>query len=90
MDDGTKGRPIRFSAHATGQLAFRGASKEEIIDAIKTSPWLPAGFGRLECGKNFTFEKVWNNKRYDIKQVKPIFAEESDEIVVITVYVYYF
>jgi len=33
---------------------------------------------------------VWNGVRYGTKQVRPIFVEESDEIVVVTVYVYSF
>jgi hypothetical protein len=32
----------------------------------------------------------WNGKSYSTKQVRPIFVEEADEIVVVTVYVYYF
>lgn len=90
MTNKAKDKPIRLSAHAKGQLTFRGATEKEISDTIRTSEWLPADLGRLKCSKNFTFNKVWNNKRYGTKQVKPIFVEESDEIVVITVYVYYF
>lgn len=33
---------------------------------------------------------MWNKRVYTTKQVRPIFVEESNEIVVITVYVYYF
>jgi outer membrane receptor for monomeric catechols len=31
-----------------------------------------------------------DGKRYSTKQVRPIFVEEADEIVVVTVYVHYF
>ena len=46
--------------------------------------------GRLECKKDFSFDSAWNGKKYSTKQIRPIFVEEETEIVVITVYVYYF
>jgi len=45
---------------------------------------------RLECRRDFPFGKEWNGKMYAIKQVRPIFVDEPDEIVVVTVYAYYF
>ena len=83
-------KPIRFSFHALSQLRFRGASQDEIIDAIRTSPWSPADLGRLDCRKDFIFNNTWNGRSYNTKQVRPVFTEEPGEIVVITVYVYYF
>ena len=83
-------KPIRLSEHAISQLIFRGAGEKEIIEAIRTSEWSPAELNRLECRKDFAFNKLWNNKSYKTKQVRPIFAEEGDEIIIITVYVYYF
>jgi hypothetical protein len=46
--------------------------------------------GGLECRKDFVFEAVWSGRHYATKQVRPIFVEEPNEIVVVTVYVYYF
>jgi hypothetical protein len=57
---------------------------------IKKSPWQPAELARLESRKNFTFEKEWNKKYYKIKQVRPIFVEEENEIIVVTVDTYFF
>ncbi len=82
-------KPIRLSRHAEEQLTFRGGSKREIDEAIRTSPWGPAELGRLECRRNFPFRQEWNGIFYTTKQVRPIFVEEPDEIVVVTVYVYY-
>lgn len=81
---------IRLSQHAIEQAKYRGCSKEEVIETIGTCQWDKAGLGRLECQKDFVFNKKWNDKEYKTKQVKPIFMEEKDEIVVVTVYVYYF
>ncbi len=83
-------KPIRLSGHAMQQLLFRGGTEGEVIEAIRSEEWQPAEFGRLECQMNLTFDSDWNRKHYRIKQVRPIFAEEQDEIVVVTVYVYYF
>ena len=44
----------------------------------------------MECCKDFLYNQVWNGKQYATKQVRPIFVEEVEEIVVITVYTYYF
>ncbi len=83
-------KPIRLSGHARQQLAFRGVTEDEITEAIQTTEWGPAELGRLECRKDFPFGREWNNKVYAVKQVRPIFVEEADEIVVVTVYGYYF
>jgi hypothetical protein len=83
-------KPIYISGHATSQLGLRGTTKEEIADAIRTAPWQPAERGRLECRKDLSFDAVWNGRHYRQKQVRPIFVDEPDRIVVVTVYVYYF
>lgn len=82
-------KPIRLSRHAQEQLIFRGCNEEEIQEAIRTAEWGQAELNRLDCRKNFVFNKTWNDKFYTAKQVRPIFVEEEKEIVVITVYVYY-
>jgi hypothetical protein len=83
-------KPIRLSAHATLQIRFRGTDESQVADAIRTALWQPAELGRLECRKDFQYNADWNGKRYATKQVHPIFADEPTEIVVVTVYVYYF
>lgn len=83
-------KPIRLSGHAKEQLVYRGVTKEEVVETISSSTWQPSELGRLECRKDFSYEKEWNKKYYKTKQVKPIFVEEEKEIVVITVYSYFF
>ena len=55
-------------------------------DQIRSGPWEPAELGRMECRKTFPFNREWNKRRYATKEVRPIFVEEADEIVVVTVY----
>lgn len=80
-------KPIRFSAHADENMHYRGATEQEVKEAIRTASWESAKRGRLECKKDFAYRKDWNGKYYDTKRVRPIFVEEPGEIVVVTVYV---
>lgn len=61
----------------------------EIEQAIRTAQWQPAELGRLECRLTFPFNSEWNGRRYATKTVRPIFAEEQNAVIVVTVYVYY-
>ncbi|MBI1977286.1 MAG: hypothetical protein HYS55_00875 [Candidatus Omnitrophica bacterium] len=83
-------KPIRLSRHAQAQLAYRGTTKEEVIETVRGAKWEMAELGRLQCRKDFAYNQVWNGKRYGTKQVCPIFVDEQNEIVIVTVYVYYF
>ncbi len=83
-------KPIRLSAHAQDYMAKRGFSAAEVEEAIRTASWTSADLGRLECHKDFTYGQDWNGVVYATKRVRPIFVEEEDELVVVTVYTYYF
>ena len=82
-------KAIRLSAHALSYVASRGFTQVEVEEAIRGSRWEPAELGRMECRKVFSFNPEWNEKLYATKEVRPIFVEEADEIVVVTVYTYY-
>jgi len=83
-------KPILFSQHALDQMPDRGATREEVEAAIRSGELAPAKGKRLSFRKNFPFNREWKGKKYAIKQVMPIIIEESDKIVVVTVYVFYF
>ena len=83
-------KPIRLSDHASRYAAKRGFSVAEVEEAIRTGHWQPAELGRLECEKDFPYAQAWNGKTYATKRVRPVFVEEPAEIVVVTVYTYYF
>lgn len=83
-------KPIRLSAHARGYIESRGFTIEEVERAIRTTPWKPADLGKLECRLEIPFERLWKGKPYRTKQVRPVFVEEAAEIVVVTVYTYYY
>ena len=83
-------KPIRLTRHAVGYLRSRGFSEAEVEEAIRASPWQAGELGRKECRRDFPLDAVWNGRRFKTKQVRPIFVEEEAEIVVVTVYTYYF
>jgi len=85
-------KPIRLSRHAQGYMAKRGFAQSEVEQAIREAPWQPAdwGEGRMQARKEFPLNAVWNGKHYATKQVRPVFVETDVEIVVVTVYTYYY
>lgn len=83
-------KAIIFSRHALEQMPDRGAGKEEVEAAIRSGECVLAKGKRFAFRKNFPFDKQWKGIHYEVKQVMPIVVEEDKEIVVITVYVFYF
>ncbi|HEO65059.1 MAG TPA: hypothetical protein ENI73_04220 [Spirochaetes bacterium] len=83
-------KKIRFSKHSLEQCDERGTSQDEVIQAVRTGTREPAKHARISCKINLSFHSQWQGKFYAIKQVMPIITEEDNEIIVITVYTYYF
>jgi hypothetical protein len=83
-------KPILLSGHARLRARQRGATDSEITETIRESAWVGAGRGRKECQRDFVFGREWNGQFYATKRVRPIFLDHAQEIVVVTVYVYYF
>jgi len=82
-------KPVRLSTHARDRAAQRGATEEDVVAAISEGQWRCADRRRMQAEKSFRYDAKWNGKRYKIKSVRPIFVEEDETIVVVTVYVYY-
>ena len=72
------------------QLQHRGITEDEVTETIAAGNWKLAAMDRWECRRDFSFGKEWNGKVYATKQVRPIFVETKMEIVIVTVYAYYF
>lgn len=83
-------KPVRLSAHALSYTERRGFTPDEVADAIRSCAWESADGGRRQCRKEFSFGREWNGKVYQTKQVRPVFIEDKSEIVVVTVYTYYY
>jgi hypothetical protein len=83
-------KPIRLTKHAQEQCIERGTTEAEVKIAVEQGLHEPAKMDRKLCRYNFAFGHKWQDNFYAIKQVTPVIKEESDEIVVITVYTFYF
>lgn len=85
-------KTIRYSDHARLQMVLRGATEEEVTAAIRAGKWESAKMGKFRSRLQFDFNRVslTNQNFYKYKMVESIFADEANEIVVITVKVYYF
>lgn len=81
---------IIFSDHAKQQMIERGASQNEVIEAITNGEAIPAKHGRISYRKNIQYNNKWGGKLYHIKQIMAIVKKEANNIVVITVYTFYF
>ncbi len=84
-------KTIRFSRHALDQMRLRGATKTEVRRTVETASWQPARRGKHQTRKTFAFGRrsPINQQVYPAKTVHVIFADEPNEIVIVTVLVYY-
>ena len=82
-------KKIEISPHAYQQMAERGALEAEVMAAVQQGEAEAVRMGRVMYRKIFPFDGEWRGRRYRLKQVAPVVAEESDKLVVVTVYVFY-
>ncbi|MFH1538775.1 MAG: DUF4258 domain-containing protein [bacterium] len=84
-------KPIRFSNHARLRMSLRGASEKEVEETIGSAEWRKVKMGRFGVKFRFDFNEKSpiNRKVYKYKTIEAVFADEPDEIVIITVKVYY-
>ena len=83
-------KTICLTAHAVEQCAERGATEDEVREAIERGVREPAKRGRSLYRLNFQYQAEWQGKFYALKQVAPVAVEEENEVVVVTVYTFYF
>jgi len=81
---------IVFTRHARQKMLERGASAEEVKEVIFHGEQTPAKHGRTALRKNFQYNSTWGGTFYHIKQVLAITKKEKHNILVITVYTFYF
>jgi hypothetical protein len=83
-------KPIRLTRHAQEQAVERGATVAEVQEAVRKGAREAAKHGSEMYRYNVAFNAKWQGKHYSIKQVAPVIKTEANEIVVITVYTFYF
>lgn len=83
-------KPIRITLHARLRCQARGATEEEVLRAIREGIPEAAKKNRAMYRMNIEFNEEWMGEKFAVKQVAPVVAEQVDELVVVTVYVFYF
>jgi hypothetical protein len=80
---------IQIDTHTLERAEERGATKEEIIDVIKSGIPIQAKRGRTGKAKVFPYNQTRGRKYYEQKRVEVIYVTELDTMVTVTVYVFY-
>jgi hypothetical protein len=83
-------KKIRLSHHARSRCQSRGTDEQEVRLAVMRGVRKPVKKGRWMCRLNFQYNQTWRGKHYAVKQVAPVIAERANEIVVITIYTFFF
>ena len=81
-------KPIYFTRHARAKMAERLATEAEVSETIREAPWRSAEKGKRRASKWFPFGGMHRGTFFKGKDVEPVFVDEPDRIVVVTVYVY--
>jgi hypothetical protein len=80
---------IQIDPHTLERAEERGTNKAEIEDVINTGFAVPAEYGRIGKGKVFEYQKERHNKYYEQKRVEVFYVIEGNNIITVTVYVFY-
>ncbi len=64
---------VRLHPHALDRLTERGATEEEVEQAVLGGEQFPAKFGRIGFRRNYAYNRSWRGKTYGTKQVE-VFA----------------
>jgi hypothetical protein len=82
---------IIFSKHSERQMLLRGADKDEVIKTVRDGIKDAAKLNKFHSTLTFDFKSISpvNNKYYEFKTLDVIFVEENNQIIIVTVKVYY-
>ena len=82
-------KSVVFTRHARHRLAERSTTEEEVVQTIRNASWILAEQQRFAATKWYPFGQEHEGRFYVGKDVRPIFVDETDRIVVVTLYVYF-
>jgi hypothetical protein len=80
---------IKVDFHTLDRALERGTNVEEIKDVILTGIPIPAKYQRQGKAKVYDFKQIRHKQYYEQKRVEVFFIIEGDDIVTVTVYVFY-
>ena len=80
---------IKIEPHTLERAEERGTNLKEIIDTILTGFPIKAKYGRLGKAKIYPYNQMRAKKFYEQKRVEVIYTVEGENIITVTVYVFY-
>jgi hypothetical protein len=81
---------VRLHPHAQQRLEERGVTAQEVEVTVLSGESFSAKYGRTGFRRNFTFEGIWQTRRFGTKQVEVYAVQEDNDWLVITVIAKYF
>lgn len=83
-------KPVVFTAHALARMRERGATEDDVREAIRIGKRESAQRGLFLYRMNIEFKREWDGRYFAVQQIAPVVAEEADRFVVVTVYTFFF
>jgi len=80
---------IQVDPHTLERAEERGTNEKEIIDVIQSGFTIPAKYGRLGKAKIYDFRQKRHGRYYEQKRVEVFYIIQDDNIITVTVYVFY-
>ena len=80
---------IQIDSHTLERAKERGTNEDEIKDVINTGFAIPAKYERKGKAEVYEFKKKRHGKYYEQKRVEVVYTIEDDNIITVTVYVFY-
>ena len=80
---------VHIDPHTLERAEERGTTEEEIRDVLETGFPVEAKHRRSGKAKVYPFNRVRHGKFYEQKRVEVIYTMQTNEVVTVTVYVFY-
>ena len=80
---------ISIETHTLLRAEERGTEEAEIKDVLITGFSIPAKYGKMGKAKVFEFDRTRHGKYYRQKRVEVFYLQEGDELITVTVYVFF-
>ena len=80
---------ITIGYHTLMRAEERGTNEAEIKDVLITGFSIPAKYGKIGKAKVYEFDRMRHSKHYRQKRVEVFYLLEGDELITVTVYVFF-
>ena len=80
---------ITIGYHTLMRAEERGTNEAEIKDVLITGFSIPAKYGKIGKAKVYEFDRTRHGKYYRQKRVEVFYLLEGDELITVTVYVFF-